>query len=107
MDFEAHRRIHEQADDHRDDQGEERERRLDLRDASADKPNRAERLESREPEGCDDRGVQWRISEDRLHRSALRRVHRDQEIRTDVRPIVRKELRARRRRANDREVREM
>src|SRR2546422_4189610 len=51
MDFEAHRRVHEQADDHRDNQGEQHERGLDFCNASADKPDRAERLEPREPEG--------------------------------------------------------
>src|SRR6058998_73853 len=51
MDFETHRRVDEQADDHRDDQGEQHERGLDFRDAPADKPDRAERLEPREPEG--------------------------------------------------------
>src|SRR6266705_2055036 len=107
MDLKAHRRVDEEADHHGDDEREQRERRLDLCDAAADKADRAERLKSRQPQCSDDRRVQRCVCQNRLHRPAPRCVHGDQEIRPDVDPIVREERGARRRWGDDREVGEV
>src|SRR5438093_448592 len=107
MDLKAHRRVDEEADHHGDDEREQRERRLDLRDAAADKADRAERLKSRQPQCSDDCRVRRCVCQNRLHRPAPRCVHGDQEIRPDVDPIVREERGARRRWGDDREVGEV
>src|SRR2546426_9022955 len=51
MDLEAHRRVHDQADDDLDDEGENPERGLDLGNTAPDESDGTERLEPREPEG--------------------------------------------------------
>src|SRR3989442_15319779 len=76
MDLETHRRVHDQADDDLDDEGENPERGLDLGNTAPDESDGTERLEPREPEGRGEGGVEPPIPQDRLHGPALRGTDR-------------------------------
>src|SRR5438445_11307866 len=93
MDLEAHRGVHDQADDDRNDEGENPERGLDLADAAPDESDGTERLEPREPEGRGEGGVERPIPQDRLHGPTLSGTHRDEQVRPYVSPVVRKQFR--------------
>src|SRR5437879_3591243 len=93
MDLEAHRRVHDQADDDRDDEGENPERGLDLGDAAPDESDGTERPEPRAPEGRGEGGAKRAIPQDRLHGPTLSGTHRDEQVRPYVGPVVRKQFR--------------
>src|SRR3989442_11540021 len=86
MDLEAHRGVHDQPNDDRNDEGENPERGLDLGDAAPDEPDGTERLEPREPEGPREGGAERPNRQERRRAPAPSRADLDKPLTSHVGP---------------------